>query len=81
MTTASEPATLFDIRRGRDATVTTVGGNPGVVRRLAELGLRRGTAVRVLSRNAGGGATLALGTGRIALDRAVLRDIAVLPAT
>lgn len=44
-------------------------------RRLAELGIRPGATVRVLTRSAGGGLTVAVGTSRLALDRSVARGI------
>jgi ferrous iron transport protein A len=49
-------------------------------RRLAELGLRRGAQERVVQRTAGGGRVVAVGGARVALDRATLVGIAVLPA-
>lgn len=49
-------------------------------RRLAELGLRPGATVHVLRRTAGGGRILALQQARIAVDRWVLRRLAVAPA-
>lgn len=45
--------------------------------RLAELGLRVGAVVTVVSRTAGGGRLVGLGTSRIALDRATTRRLAV----
>jgi ferrous iron transport protein A len=46
-------------------------------RRLAELGLRAGVDVVVLCRTAGGGRVIAVGDGRIALDRATLLGLPV----
>lgn len=45
--------------------------------RLAELGLRVGAVVTVVSRTAGGGRVVGLGTSRIALDRTTSCRLAV----
>jgi len=49
-----------------------------VTRRLAELGIRAGTTVQVLTRTSGGGAILAIGDDRIAVSREILRGVRVL---
>lgn len=57
--------------------------DPATRRRLAELGLRRGTRLTVLHRTAGGGRVVAAGELRLALDRRMataLRVIADDPA-
>ena len=66
---------LADVPCGHDVRIGQVTGTH--VRRLAELGLRRGATVRVLTRSAGGGRTVAVGTTRFALDRRVLHDVEV----
>lgn len=71
--------TLDTLRPGTSARVTAVLTGTSV-RRLAELGVRRGSEIRVLGRSAGGGVTVAIGTSRLALDRTVLRGIEVAPA-
>jgi len=45
--------------------------------RLAELGLRPGVMVRVLTITPGGGRVLGVGAGRVALDRATSRAVRV----
>lgn len=50
---------------------------PAVSRRLAELGIRTGAVVRVLSRTSGGGAIVAIGDDRIAVSRTILRSVEV----
>ncbi len=49
-------------------TVTEVEGSPSVRRRLAEMGLRTGSHVRVLYRTTGGGRVVSVGGARVALD-------------
>jgi Fe2+ transport system protein FeoA len=51
-----------------------------VTRRLAEMGLRPRTALRIQSRTSGGGAILAIGDDRIAVSRSILMSITVAPA-
>lgn len=46
-------------------------------RRLAELGIRAGTTLRLLIRTSGGGAIVSIGDDRIALSREVLRGVGV----
>ena len=70
--------TLDTAAVGRPLTVVSAH-LPGdaVSRRLAELGVRPGAAVRLLSRTSGGGAILAIGDDRLAVSRAILRAIDV----
>lgn len=51
------------------------------IRRLAELGLRAGTRVRVLFDTVGGGRVIAVAEGRMALDGATCRRIPVTVAS
>ena len=51
--------------------------SPGLTRRLAELGVRAGTTLRVQSRTSGGGAILAIGDDRVAVSRRLLRGVVV----
>ena len=51
--------------------------SPGLTRRLAELGVRAGTTLRVQSRTSGGGAILAIGDDRVALSRRLLAAVLV----
>jgi ferrous iron transport protein A len=54
-------------------------GDPtsAVRRRLAELGIRPGAALRIQSRTSGGGAILAIGDDRIAVSHQILAGIEV----
>jgi Fe2+ transport system protein FeoA len=51
-----------------------------VTRRLAELGVRIGAQLTVLSRTSGGGAILAIGDDRVAVSREILGCVQVLPS-
>ena len=74
-------------RPGQPLTVLAPSGtsepkHPGattrrVWRRLAELGIRPGAGLQILSRTSGGGAILAIGDDRIAVSRQVLATIEV----
>lgn len=54
---------------------------PRLARRLAELGLRPGAAVRVLMRTPGHGRVIAIDQVRIALGLDLLRQVAIQPAS
>jgi Fe2+ transport system protein FeoA len=72
---------LVDTPTGNDVHVlASHGESPAMTRRLAEMGLRAGTVLRIQSRTSGGGAILAIGDDRIAVSRAILRGITVAPA-
>ncbi len=64
-----------------DVVVTAVDLPTAQRRRLAELGLRPGSPVRVVKRAAGGGLVLALGTSRVAIDRSTSTHITVDPVS
>lgn len=49
----------------------------GMTRRLAEMGIRPGVVVRIMSRTSGGGAILAIADDRIAVAQAILAGIQV----
>jgi ferrous iron transport protein A len=51
--------------------------DPRVSLRLAELGVRPGARLRILSRTSGGGAILAIGDDRLAVSRRILASIEV----
>ncbi len=51
-----------------------------VTRRLAELGIRPGATLTLLSRTSGGGAILGIGDDRIAVSREILRCVQVAPS-
>lgn len=59
------------------ATVTSVQGQASIRRRLAEMGVRSGSHVRVLYRTTGGGRVVAVGGARIALDAELADAIGV----
>jgi Fe2+ transport system protein FeoA len=63
--------------RGPGAPTSPGGPTRAVTRRLAELGIRPGAAVRIQSRTAGGGAILAIGDDRIAVSHQILASIEV----
>ncbi len=70
--------TLAEVQVG--AAVVIAGRHrmePRLGRRLAELGLRPGAAVRVLMRTPGDGRVIAIDQARIALGRDLLRQVAV----
>ena len=71
--------TLSQVPIGVAVRLADTSAHPGR-RRLAELGLRPGAHVRVVSRTSGGGRLLALGTSRLAVGRGSLDAIAVDPA-
>ena len=52
-------------------------GSANVTRRLAEMGIRTGVVLRILSRTSGGGAILAIADDRLAVSRAILASIRV----
>lgn len=54
--------------------------NVATVRRLAELGVRRGAVLTAVQKTPGGGRVVAIGDGRLALDKATLRTLHICPA-
>jgi Fe2+ transport system protein FeoA len=69
--------TLDDAPAGWSVVVAGTDAEPGLARRLAELGIRAGARVTPLHRTAGGGRVLAVSDTRLALARRVLRQVAV----
>ena len=70
--------TLDEATPGAALTVaSTHAPSPAVGRRLAELGIRTGAVVEVLTRTSGRGAILAIGDDRIAVSRAILQSVDV----
>ena len=55
------------------------GGNEAVVRRLAELGIRPGAVLTAVQKTPGGGRVVAIGDGRLALDKVTLRALHICP--
>lgn len=58
-------------------TLTASQVEPGLARRLAALGLRRGVGLAAVGRTTGGGRVVEVGGARIALDRAIMRLLQV----
>lgn len=66
------PITLDLAPLGTPLTLLSAGVDPALGRRLATLGLRRGVRVAVVQKLASGGRIVAVGGGRIAVERGVL---------
>jgi Fe2+ transport system protein FeoA len=62
---------------GTDGSAGAESSAGAVARRLAELGIRPGSSVRIQARTSGGGAILAIGDDRIAVSRRILAGIQV----
>ncbi|HET8601974.1 MAG TPA: FeoA family protein [Segeticoccus sp.] len=62
-----------------EVRVVGANGDPRVVRRLAELGVRAGCRMVALRRTPGGGRVVSVDGSRIALDRDTLRLLTVEP--
>ncbi len=72
------PPTLYAAPIGARVVITAlVAGAETPSRRLAELGLRPGTTIRVVQRTAGGGRVVDIAGARVALGRAVLAAITI----
>jgi|APIni6443716594_1056825.scaffolds.fasta_scaffold1583723_1 Fe2+ transport system protein FeoA len=78
-----QPLTVLGSAGATDDPGATSSGNasgvsaPRVSLRLAELGVRPGARLRILSRTSGGGAILAIGDDRLAVSRQILASIEV----
>ncbi len=68
--------TLPDLPVGRPALVSAIGGDPRFVRRCYSLGLHVGSQLTV-TKHRRGGLVVAVGTGRVALDRDMAARIEV----
>lgn len=62
---------------GTPLTLLSAGVDPALGRRLATLGLRRGVRVALVRKLAAGGRIVAVGGGRIAIERGVLAQLHV----
>lgn len=72
------PVILDDVGTGEQVQVLSGrAATPALTRRLAEMGLRSGASLRILSRTSGGGAILAIGDDRIAVSAVILRAVTV----
>jgi ferrous iron transport protein A len=60
---------LHAVELGAAVRLTALGVADATRLRLAELGLRPGVVLRVLTRTPGGGRVIGIGAGRIALER------------
>jgi Fe2+ transport system protein FeoA len=70
--------TLDEAPLGLPVTVeASVAPTAAVTRRLAELGIRTGAVLQLLSRTSGHGAIVAIGDDRLALSREILRGVRV----
>lgn len=73
---------LHGCRVGTSGVVSCVlrsAENAATVRRLAELGVRRGAVLTAVQKTPGGGRVIAIGDGRLALDKATLRALHICP--
>lgn len=70
---------LDRVPAGAPLVVREVDGPPALVRRLAELGIRRSAVVTPMHRTAGGGRVIDVAGSRIALAVTVLRSILTEP--
>lgn len=75
MTTVAPTTTLDRAPLGAGLLLTTTHPDPGVARRLASLGLRRGARVSLVQKLAGGGRIVSVNGGRIAVDAGVLAGL------
>lgn len=66
-------------RTSGSATVTSVDADPAVRRRLAEMGIRPGAALRVLYRTTGGGRVVSVGGARVAIDSQLAQAVTLEP--
>ena len=76
--------TLDEAPLGLPVTVeASAAATTAVTRRLAELGIRAGAVLHLLTRTSGHGAIVAIGDDRIAVSREILRGVHVIadPAT
>ena len=71
------PLTLDLAPLGTPLTLVSAGVDPALGRRLATLGLRRGVRVALVRKLAAGGRIVAVGSGRIAIERGVLAQLQV----
>ncbi|CAI9407559.1 MULTISPECIES: FeoA family protein [Aestuariimicrobium] len=60
-------------------TLVEAQGSPGLLRRLAALGIRRGHRLEVVLATAGGGRVVSLGDSRLALGRDLAAALMVQP--
>ncbi|WP_206079897.1 FeoA family protein [Propioniciclava coleopterorum] len=71
------PETLNLAGAPMDTPLLLTGVHPDhtTARRLASLGLRRGSRIELVQRLAGGGRIVSVAGGRVAVDAAVLREL------
>lgn len=73
------PDTLGNCAPGVCSRIVCVAGEPLVVRRLAEIGVRTGAQVTTLGKFPGGGRVIAINDARLAVDRRTADAITVTP--
>lgn len=66
---------LADVPLRTQLTLVDAGGDPGISRRLASLGLRVGSSFSLVSKTAGGGRVALVAGTRIALGKALLTEL------
>lgn len=69
------PLSLDQAPLGTPLTLVSAGVAPLLGRRLATLGLRQGVRVSLVQKLAGGGRIVAVGGGRVAIERSVLAQL------
>ncbi len=75
MSTGSIP--LCFLKVGHEAVIIEVAGGKSMCRRLAHLGITRGTRVKVIKNDSGGPAIISIKAGRLALGRGITLKILV----
>ena len=65
------------LQTGRDAVIKDFDGGRGLRQRLTEIGLVRGTRVRVVKNDMGGPLIVSIGEGRLAIGRGMALKIMV----
>jgi ferrous iron transport protein A len=65
------------LQTGRDAVVKDFNGGQSLGQRLTEMGLFRGTRVRVVKNDMGGPLIISIGEGRLAIGRGMALRIMV----
>jgi len=68
---------LSFLRAGQDAVIKNFNDGRGFCRRLTEMGLIRGTRVRVVRNDMGGPLIISAGDGRLAIGRGMAMRILV----
>lgn len=75
MSTGSIP--LCFLQAGHEAVIKEMAGGKSMCRRLAGLGVTRGTGVKVIKNDSGGPVIISIKAGRLALGRGITLKILV----